>query len=141
MDNSNIHSDPDELGSPVPTQEEMDTLMGRTSYHGEIDLLPDDVVNAPFTEEQVRSLNQYQFSGVFHPFTCANPECTAHRHIGHWIGEDGEPMSDKASEITESIYLVATPDSWICGGCGYKQHWAWRWMADFEWVHHGGPGR
>ena len=29
-------------------------------------------ITAPFTPEQVKALNYYQASGVFHPFTCAN---------------------------------------------------------------------
>lgn len=27
---------------------------------------------APFTDEQVESINSYQSSGVFHDFTCSN---------------------------------------------------------------------
>jgi len=31
-------------------------------------------INAPFTEEQVNNLNDYQKSGMFHPFTCCSHE-------------------------------------------------------------------
>lgn len=31
-------------------------------------------ITAPFTEEQVKNLNDYQKSGEFHPFTCCSDE-------------------------------------------------------------------
>ena len=64
------------------------------------------MVQAPFTEDQVCSLNEYQKAGKFHPFTC---ECG---------------KSD----------LVATQEGWICPCvCGYTQSWAHAWMANWAW--------
>lgn len=62
------------------------------------------IVKAPFTPEQVKSLNDYQDSGVFHPFTC---ECRAN--------------------------LIATEKGWICNCCNYTQNWAHDFMLDGSW--------
>jgi hypothetical protein len=70
-------------------------------------------VFAPFTADQVASLNGYQRSGLFHEFTCPLP------HPGR--------------------ALEATPDGWRCPGrdgggpCDYTQDWAHGWMADWSW--------
>jgi len=68
--------------------------------------------SAPWDDEQIRSLNTYQQSGVWHPFTCGT---------GHH--EDGE------------VLLVASPSGWMCerDDCDYEQYWAWAWMADWSW--------
>lgn len=66
-------------------------------------------VDAPFTPDQVESLNAYQVAGVFHEFTC---------------GGDHD----------ESAMLLATTDGWVCSTlCGYTQSWAHEWMADWSW--------
>lgn len=71
-----------------------------------------DHIYAPFTDDQVESLNAYQKSEVFHPFTGLNvlaPE-----------GEDD--------------ILVATPSGWISNlDPSYTQNWAWVWMGDWSW--------
>lgn len=66
---------------------------------------------APWTSQQVTSLNDFQLSGVFHPFTCPN------RAEGHV--RDGE--------------LVATPLGWTCPSCAYHQDWAHPAMVDGSW--------
>jgi len=53
-------------------------------------------VTAPWTEEQVAALNEYQHSGCFHPYTC--------------------PFNSGAC-------LVATREGWVCEHCGYTQDW------------------
>jgi ribosomal protein S27AE len=63
-------------------------------------------IKAPFTEDQVASLNAYQKSEFVHPFTCV---CGDH------------------------IPLVATKDGWICNKCAYTQKWAHDFMADWAW--------
>jgi len=65
-------------------------------------------VNAPFSEDQVKSLNEYQTSGCFHEFTCGNTKC-----------RDA---------------LVASETGWKCPTCGFDdQKWAWSWMTDWRW--------
>ena len=63
---------------------------------------------APFTDDQVESLNAYQKAGVMHPFT-------------HGDGPD-------------KVDLIATRDGWIAapGGPGV-QTWAHAFMADWSW--------
>jgi putative ribosome biogenesis GTPase RsgA len=65
------------------------------------------IVTAPFTPFQVQSLNEYQVSGVFHEFTCGGKSCRC--------------------------ILEANPHGWECPSCGFKQNWAWSWMADWTW--------
>jgi hypothetical protein len=62
------------------------------------------VAKAPWTDDQVRSLNDYQASGLFHPYTCGN------------CRED----------------LVAMRDGWTCS-CGYTQNWAHWYTANDGW--------
>ena len=66
-----------------------------------------DIIVIPFSEEQVESLNAYQNSGVFHPFTHCNG----------------------------TAILEARKDGWFCPSCQKmtNQNWAWRWMADNSW--------
>jgi hypothetical protein len=60
-------------------------------------------ITKPFTQEQVRALNQWQTSGSFHPFTCP---------------DDGTD-------------LIAAEAGWWCphGPCQYRQTWAHDFMA------------
>jgi hypothetical protein len=69
-------------------------------------------ITAPFTPDQVRVLTRYQNSGIGHPFTCPN-------HLGaFWT-----PI------------LQADPHGWMCpAGCGYRQDWAYAYMADEPWI-------
>ena len=95
--------------SPTPTPDP-------SQYGQAIDRDPDDVasrkVHAPFTAAQVESLNDYQASGVFHPFTGRNE-----------LAPDGE-----------DDILVATPVGWrSTRDPEYRQTWAWAWMADRSW--------
>ena len=61
-----------------------------------------------FTPEEVHSLNDYQNSGVMHPFTCGSGHRTEH--------PDGEGI------------LVATTKGWVCPYCDFRQDWAHVWM-------------
>lgn len=78
---------------------------------------------APFTPEQVESLNGYQKSRVMHPFTC--------------------PQHGDEDVVTEvKLFATGTSRGWVCPalGCDYTQNWAhdfmanglWRSMADFR---------
>ncbi len=64
-------------------------------------------MSAPFTDEQVASLNAYQEAGTGHPFTCGGQDC---REI-----------------------LRAERDGWRCLRCDYRQGWAHAFMADWSW--------
>lgn len=70
-------------------------------------------IEAPFTPEQVESLNAFQESRVMHPFTC---------------GYRDEHPDDEG-------VLFATPEGWVCTvlGCTYRQTWAHSFMADGTW--------
>jgi hypothetical protein len=61
-----------------------------------------DPLRAPWTAEQVETLNRYQASGLMHPYTCPN-----------WHGEPVERRN-----------LLATEAGWTCRHCDYKQDWA-----------------
>ena len=63
-------------------------------------------IEAPFTDNEVASLNAYQKSRLDHPFTCV---CGDH------------------------INLIATTDGWVCEKCAYTQDWAHDFMANWEW--------
>jgi hypothetical protein len=68
-----------------------------------------EIIEAPWTDEQIANLNASQQSGRFHSFTCGLRD--QHR---------GNPG-----------VLVATMDGWSCpaSGCDYRQDWAHAFMA------------
>lgn len=70
-----------------------------------------------FTPDEVESLNAYQNSGTFHPFTCG-----------------GDRMDDK--HLDGEGVLVAAEDGWHCNFCNYTQSWAHPWMKDWSWKRH-----
>lgn len=61
-------------------------------------------IKAPWTDAQVKNLNDWQQCGHVHPFTC--------------------PNNHEASRI-----LVASHDGWHCVACGYTQTWAHAMMT------------
>jgi len=66
---------------------------------------------APWTQEQVDRLNEFQRSGKFHPFTCGGNR-TDEKHL------DGEGV------------LVATVNGWMCPYCDYRQDWVHQFMLE-----------
>lgn len=68
------------------------------------------VVSAPFTRDQVRSLNAYQRSGPDELVTC--PGANHHRRVQR---------------------LIARKSGWRCCRCGYRQSWAYQVAADWSW--------
>lgn len=64
-----------------------------------------------FTPDQVASLEKFQRSGRFHPFTCVNRGDGNHRDTGVDLGA-----------------LVPTVRGWICPYCDYTQNWAHEFM-------------
>lgn len=78
-------------------------------------------VDAPFTPEQVESLNAYQHAGIFHEFTCGGKH-----EAGVVLGP--------GLVFEPAVLLVATVDGWVCSqSCGYTQTWAHSFMADDTW--------
>lgn len=76
-------------------------------------------IYAPFTPEQVQTLNAFQQLGTIHPFTCGlNRTSKGHRKLA------------KARGDRDSGILVATPAGWVCPACRYTQKWAHELMAD-----------
>lgn len=87
------------------------------------------VCRAPWTDDQVASLQGFQREGYWHQFTCGNklPPRPDHPYDldprwGRRCGED----------------LVAEADGWHCPNEADhlesgRQDWAWRWMADWSW--------
>jgi len=78
-------------------------------------------IKAPFTDEQVKSLNEFQKKGRFHPFTCCSPsnikECKRRNNEGDtWEEKEG--------------MLIATKDGWVCPCGKYKQDWAHKFMTE-----------
>jgi hypothetical protein len=66
-----------------------------------------NTVKAHFTEDQVKSLIEYQKFGLPHEFNC---------------------RKDHAGERA----LIPTKDGWICPTCDYKQDWCFEFMFDIE---------
>jgi hypothetical protein len=64
---------------------------------------------APWTNDEVASLNAYQSSMDYHPFT----------------GRD---------ESGKKVVLIATPSGWVTSPGGpIVQDWAHGWMANWSW--------
>ena len=66
---------------------------------------------APFSEEQVRRLNDYQKSGMFHPYTCDRKAEQCEVHL-------------RPRDYNKDGVLVATPTGWVCPCGRYKQDFA-----------------
>ena len=97
-------------------------------------------INAPFNDEQVKALNEFQNAGRFHPFTCLNDGDEAHiayefekAHPGKNYDEYIKEEKAKGVNFPEMAFtetnLIATNDGWICPVCDYKQKWANGFMA------------
>lgn len=70
-------------------------------------------IKAPFTEEQVEALNNYQQESGFHPFTCLH---NLHNECGR-------------SNKDEEGVLIASKEGWICPCGKWRQDWAHDFMA------------
>ena len=82
-------------------------------------------IKAPFTEEQVKKINEYQNRGNMHPFTCCSPddidECQRKRKT--------YPDGRVAGGLNEGI-LIATTEGLVCPCGKYKQNWVHSFMAE-----------
>jgi len=78
----------------------------------------DGKVHAPFSADQIESLNAYQESEYTHPYTCGSPACPA----ASWAGDD------------DWLPMAADADGLHCiDGCRRVQTWAHAWTADWSW--------
>lgn len=68
-------------------------------------------LNSPFSEEQIKKLNDYQKSGRFHPLTCDRK------------AKECEVRSDPRDFSKDGV-LIATKEGWVCPCGKYKQDWA-----------------
>lgn len=81
-------------------------------------------IEAPWTDDQVSVLNQFQSGRLFHPFTCGGDRTdAAHRA---YQAEHGGDFGQ----------LVADKDGWHCPVCDYRQNWAHGFMADRDVIGH-----
>ena len=71
-------------------------------------------IKAPFTNEQVIKLNNFQANSQNHPFTCSGEFC------------DKKEMDEAG--FTRSSILQATTQRWICPCGKYTQNWAHTFM-------------
>lgn len=88
-------------------------------------------ITTPWSDELVKLLNESQYDGKHHPFTCG--ECRD--KLGIWFvrQDDGSlipepPGYDRSGDGWKKIVcldreLVATKDGWLCPTCGYRQNW------------------
>lgn len=77
-------------------------------------------IKAPFTQEQVDKLNEFQKLGKFHPFTCCSPDifdCKRKK-------DEGETPEERQG------ILIASNEGWICPCGKYQQDWAYSFMID-----------
>ena len=65
------------------------------------------IIEAPWTLDQVRALNNWQVSLDFHPFTCGKRQLSPHR-----------------TSLGDAGVLIAQPQGWVCLDCDYTQTWA-----------------
>lgn len=78
-------------------------------------------IKAPFTDEQVKALNEFQHHGRVHPFTCCSPE-----EISECLRAKPRGTMDYA---TSEGMLIATNDGWVCPCGKYTQEWAHEFMT------------
>lgn len=80
-----------------------------------------ETIKAPFTDEQVEKLNNFQLNSKYHPFTCGSPEeiteCKRAKN-------EGETFEEKQG------ILIATNDGWVCPCGKYKQNWAHKFITE-----------
>jgi hypothetical protein len=74
------------------------------------------IVRAPFTDDQIASLNAYQKSPNAHPYTCGND----HKTLG--LGDNDSDNILKADRF-----------GWHCQKCSYLQDWARKDETDWSW--------
>ena len=88
--------------------------------------MTETIIHAPFSADQVESLNAFQESEYVHPYTCRSPACPA----ASWADED------------DWLPMAADTDGLHCiDGCRRVQTWAHAWTADWSWQRREGRER
>jgi hypothetical protein len=76
--------------------------------------------HAPFTEDEIKIINDSQDHGMVHPYTCCSPDKLA---------ADCMRRNDSGSTFKENQgILIATKDGMICPCGKYKQDWVYAGM-------------
>lgn len=113
-----LHAPATELSAEPPFSGQLGTLTGLPRIpdprlpRGTVYLRPaparSTIISAPWTPEQVDTLNRFQRASGTHPFTCG------------------------ANHTRDTPTLIATPAGWTCpdDDCTYTQDWAHAFMAD-----------
>ena len=96
-------------------------------------------IKAPFTEEQVKLLNEYQSLGIMHQFTCTGQLKLQQVEITEGVFKtvNEKTREDCPNEGT----LIATTDGWVCPCGQYKQDWAHKFMLNVEGLKNSTYGR
>lgn len=65
---------------------------------------------SPWTDEEIKDLNDYQKHGLFHPYTCDRkaPECE---------------VNQTPRDFSKDGVLIATKEGWVCPCGKYTQDW------------------
>jgi hypothetical protein len=79
-----------------------------------------NILEAPFTQEQVDKINKWQNSWDYHPFTCCSPE-----EIEECLRANKQ---GKTFEENEGL-LIATLDGFVCPCSKYTQDWCYEFMT------------
>lgn len=82
-------------------------------------------VRAPFTEDQLDSLAEFQYSDTVHPYTCPQDH--------DWCDYCREAGAPPLSALLEEGLTCA------CTGCDYTQDWVHAFAADWSWRRRGRP--
>lgn len=71
-------------------------------------------ITAPFTDEQVEKLKEWQFNPKVHSFTCCSP---------------GIAGCERSNGISEGD-LIPRKEGWICPCGEYRQNWCYDFMVE-----------
>lgn len=69
-------------------------------------------ITAPWSADIVAALNEWQRSGLVHPYTCGGNRM------------DAAHSTYQAEHGGDFGQLIATTTGWVCPACSYRQDWA-----------------
>ena len=99
----------------------------------------DKIEIAPWSDELIEILKWYQFSGVYHPYTCGN--CRDKLGTRFLRTESGELIKEPVDfnswegENWKQVVILdrelfPTRNGWVCQTCDYKQNWCMGGMTE-----------